>query len=127
MKKYGLYFILFFLLKMPLMSASITNEELLKACTDPSPATQNFCYGFVISATNAAQFYRNIVDVEHEFLQICFPKNIANKEIVDIYIAWAEKNMTLAKSPAFVGVSSSFSTKFSCVPNKKPQSPAVYF
>lgn len=127
MKKHGFYFILFFFLKTPLLSLSITNEELLKACMDPSATTQNFCYGFVISAANAAQFYRNIVDVENELLDICFPKNVSNKELVDIYIAWAQKNTTLEKSPAFVGTSSSFSTKFSCAPDKKPRKPMVYF
>ena len=52
----------------PIHAKSITNHELLKTCKDPSLPAQNFCYGFIISAANAAQFYRNIVDIEHEFI-----------------------------------------------------------
>jgi len=98
----------------PLLATSVSNQELLKACKDQSSPSQNFCYGFIISAANAAQFYRNIADVDHEFLNICFPDNVSTKDIVNIYIAWAEKNMSVASSPAFIGVSSSFSTKYSC-------------
>jgi hypothetical protein len=106
------------LLSSPLFGKSVTNQELLTTCKDKSLTSQNFCYGFIISAANAAQFYRNIVDVEHEFVKICFPENISNKEIVDLYLAWAEKNLTVLESPAFIGVSTSFSTKYSC-PSKK--------
>ncbi|MBY0501307.1 MAG: hypothetical protein K2P93_04830 [Alphaproteobacteria bacterium] len=104
----------------PLLAESLTNQELLKACKDKGIGPQNFCYGFIISAANAAQFYRNITDIEDEYIDICFPTNISNKEIVDLYITWIEKNPSLGKSPAFVGVSSSFSTKYSC-PSKKTE------
>ncbi|MBP9692851.1 MAG: hypothetical protein KBD90_05960 [Alphaproteobacteria bacterium] len=101
-----------------LLATSISNQELLKACKNPSIGPQNFCYGFVISAANAAQFYRNIADVDDKYINICFPKDISNKKIVDLYIAWAEKNPTVGESPAFVGVSTSFSTKYSCSKKK---------
>ncbi|MGH8324617.1 MAG: Rap1a/Tai family immunity protein, partial [Steroidobacteraceae bacterium] len=101
-------------LSSPLFAKSITNQELAQACKDPSAPTQNFCYGFIISAANAAQFYRNIVDVEHEFIKICFPQNLPNKQIVDMFIAWVEKNPSVLNSPAFIGVSTSFSEKYSC-------------
>lgn len=102
----------------PLFAMSITNEELLQACKDTSVGPQNFCYGFIISAANAAQFYRNMTDIQDEYIDICLPENISNKEIVDLYIAWMEKNPSVANSPAFLGVSSSFSTKYSCKPEK---------
>lgn len=98
----------------PLFAESITNKALLKACKDKSAGPQNFCYGFIISASNAAQFYRNIVDLQDEYVHICFPENISNKDIVDIYINWADKNPGVADSPAFIGVSTSFSIKYSC-------------
>lgn len=103
------------------LATSITNQELLKACKDPALAPQNFCYGFVIATANAAQFYRNIVDIKDEFVDICFPKNISNQELVSDYIAWVEKNPSVLESPAFIGVSSSFSTKYSCPPKKKKE------
>src|SRR5438093_13428025 len=103
----------------PLFAASITNQELLKACKDKSPSSQNFCYEVIISAANSTQFYRNIVDIEDEYLDICFPDTISNKELVDLYIAWAEKNLSVGAGPAFVGVSSSFSTKYSCEQKKR--------
>ena len=117
MKKYFSLLILC-CLSTPLVALSITNQELLKTCKDNSPGPQNFCYGFIVSAANAAQFYRNIVDIEDGYIDICFPKNISNKEIVDLYIAWVEKNPSVLNSPAFIGVSSSFSTKYSCPPKK---------
>jgi len=106
-------------LSIPLFAEGITNQELLEACKDPSSDSQNFCYGFIISAANAAQFYRNIVDTESKYVDICFPKNITNKEIMELYIGWVEKNPSTATSPAFLGVSSSFSTKYSCPVNRE--------
>ncbi|HUX78641.1 MAG TPA: Rap1a/Tai family immunity protein [Alphaproteobacteria bacterium] len=106
----------------PLFATSITNQELVTACKDKSATTQNFCYGFIIGAANAAQFYRNIVDVTDEYIDICFPKEITNKEIVDIYTAWVEKNPSVLSSPAFIGVSTSFSLKYSCLPKEKEKS-----
>ena len=114
-----LIFLISYLFVSPIHAKSITNHELLKTCKDPSLPAQNFCYGFIISAANAAQFYRNIVYIEHEFINICFPEDISNKEIVDIFIAWAEKNPSVANAAAFVGVSSSFSTQYSCPQKKK--------
>lgn len=98
----------------PLLAKSINNQELLKACKDKELAPQNFCYGFIMATSNAAQFYRNIADVEDQYIDICFPDNISNQEIVKDYIEWVEKNPSLIDSPAFMGVSSSFSTKYSC-------------
>ena|ERR1700722_2086000 len=118
MKKF-LSFLLTCFLVTPLLADSITNQELLKTCKDTSIGPQNFCYGFIISAANAAQFYRNIADVEDEYIGICFPKDISNKEIVDLFVAWAEKNPSVARAPAFIGVSSSFSTKYSCKSKKE--------
>jgi hypothetical protein len=114
-------FILAYFFSSSLFATSISNQELLKACKDKSIAPQNFCYGFVISAANAAQFYRNIADVEDKYIDICFPKDISNKEIVDLYIAWGEKNPAIGESPAFVGVSTSFSTKYSCSKKKEEE------
>lgn len=103
----------------PLMAESITNQELLKACQDKEVGPQNFCYGFIISAANAAQLYRNITDVSDQFIDICFPAEIKNKELVDLYMNWIAKNPSLASGPAFIGVSSSFSIKYSCPPKKE--------
>ena len=111
----------------PLYGVSITNQELLLACQDNSPGARNFCFGFIISAANAAQFYRNIVDIEDQFIDICMPDEISNKEVVDLYIAWAKDHMELAKSPAFLGVSTSFSKKYSCPPEQKDKKPSVVF
>ena len=119
--KYVITFLLACFFSSTLFATSISNKELLKACKEQSVGPQNFCYGFIISAANAAQFYRNIADVEDEYIGICFPKNIANKEIVDLYIAWVEKNPTVVDSPAFIGVSSSFSTKYSCSKKKEKE------
>lgn len=126
MKKFVL-FLCVFCFAAPLYGDSVTNQELLLACKDKSPAKQNFCYGFIISAANAAQFYRNIVDVEHEFIDICLPEEISNQEVVDLYIAWAEKHLELAKSPAFIGVTTSFSKKYSCPPEQKTKQQRTAF
>lgn len=93
---------------------SITNLQLLTFCKEKNTSGKSFCYGFVISTANAAQFYRNIVDINDKYVDICFPKNISNKEIVNLYIQWAEANPDLASSPAFIGVSTSFSQKYTC-------------
>lgn len=114
MKKFLLGFITFFTLT-PLYGSSITNEELLAACKDTSLATRNFCFGFIISAANAAQFYRNIVDVEEQFIDICLPDGITNQEIVSLYTTWAQAHPELGKSAAFLGVTTSFSKKYSCL------------
>ncbi len=114
-----IFLLLTFLLWTPLFATSISNKELLEACQDKGKAPQNFCYGFIISAANAAQFYRNIVDVNDEYIDICFPEDISNKEIVDLYISWAQQNLSLATGPAFIGVSTSFSKKYSCSPKKE--------
>ena len=117
MKKYILL-ILTFLLTSPLLAKSLTNQELIKACKDKAQGPQNFCYGFIIATANAAQFYRNLVDSQDEYIDICFPENISNRDIVNGYITWIEKNPSLLERPAFIGVSVSFSTKYSC-PSKK--------
>ncbi len=109
----------------PLLAESITNQELLKSCKDGSETRQNFCYGFIISAANAAQFYRNIVDTEGAYIDICFPDTASNKDLVDLYIAWAEKNTEAFDGPAFVGVSTSFSTKYSCSEKEENASKVV--
>ncbi|MEB3701740.1 hypothetical protein Bealeia1_00803 [Candidatus Bealeia paramacronuclearis] len=101
-----------------LQAESVTNKDLLAACQNPGVASQNFCYGFIVSASNAAQFYRNIMDVEDSYVDICFPENISNQDIVKLYLEWGKKNPSLAQGPAFIGVSTSFSTKYSC-PKKK--------
>ncbi len=103
----------------PLVAKSVTNQELLKMCKDQSLSSQNFCFGFIISAANAAQFYRNVMDIEYHYIDICFPENVSNKEIVDLYVAWAEKNPANATHSAFMGVSTSFSIKYSCTPKKE--------
>lgn len=118
MKKNLLLIATIFLCTTPLLAKSITNQELLKVCKDKAVAPQNFCYGFIIATSNAAQFYRNIVDVQDQYIDICFPNNISNQEIVNDYIEWGTQNPSLIDSPAFMGVSSSFSTKYSC-PSKK--------
>lgn len=105
----------------PLCAESITNKTLLKACKDSTPGPMNFCYGFIIAAANAAQFYRNIVDVQDEYVHICFPKNISNKEIVALYVDWAEKNPSVTDGPAFIGVSTSLSIKYSCPTKDKKE------
>lgn len=107
----------------PLFAKSITNQELMTACKDKTPAPQNFCYGFIIGAANAAQFYRNLVDLQDEYIDICFPENVSNKEMVDLFIAWVEKNPKLSGGPAFIGVSSSFSAKYSCKTEKEDKKP----
>ena len=117
MNKYILLFVTLFL-TFPLFAKSVTNQELLKACKDKAVGPQNFCFGFIIASSNAAQFYRNLVDIQDEYIDICFPENISNKEIVNDYIEWIENNPSLINNPAFIGVSSSFSTKYSC-PEKK--------
>jgi len=109
-------------LTSPLWAASITNQELIKACKDKKETSQHFCYGFIIATANAAQFYRNIADVTDEYLDICFPTDITNKTLVEDYLAWGEKNLNLATSPAFLGVSSAFSVKYSCPEKKKEES-----
>jgi len=58
------------------------------------------------------------VDVKDEYIDICFPEGISNKEIVDMYIAWGEKNASLLAGSAFIGVSTSFSKKHSCSTKK---------
>lgn len=105
---------IFVLFPSILAAETVTNKDLMAACLDPKPQGQNFCYGFIISAANAAQFYRNIVDVEDTYLDICFPEDISNEEIVKLYMEWAKQNISLADAPAFVGVSTSFSSKYSC-------------
>lgn len=110
----GLIAGIFCLLASPLTAETVTNKDLVSACSDPSPQGQNFCYGFIMSAANAAQFYRNNVDVEDTYLDICFPEDISNEAIVKLYLAWAKNNPSLLEAPAFVGVSTSFSSKYSC-------------
>lgn len=95
-------------------------------CKESSPSSQSFCYGFIISAANAAQFYRNIVDVEKEYIDICFPDKISNQEITELYIKWAEAHPDLGSGPAFIGVSTSFSTKYSCQNKEKNNTADVY-
>jgi len=109
-----IYIFLSFLFLTPLHAESITNRALLKSCKDKAPGPLNFCFGFIIATSNAAQFYRNIVDVQDEYVDICFPPDISNKEIVELFISWAEKNPAVADKPAFIGVSTSFSTRYSC-------------
>ncbi len=69
-----------------------------------------------------------------EFEQrIKYFEEIANKELVDLYMSWAEKNKTVGDSPAFIGVSSSFSTMFFTLLKERfananpPQVVLVYF
>ncbi len=112
----------FLLSSMPAWSGSITNAELLTKCKEKSESSLHFCYGFIIGTANGAQFYRNIVDVNDEYIDICFPDNISNKEIVDDYIEWAESHSDLASGPAFIGVSTSFSRKYSCPSNEEAPS-----
>lgn len=126
MKKIGLLLGIFSLFS-PLYGESVTNQELLVACKDTAPGPQNFCYGFIISAANAAQFYRNIVDVQQQFIDICLPEDISNQEVVDLYTAWAEDHLELAKGPAFLGVTTSFSTKYSCPPEKETKQQGTVF
>lgn len=118
MKKFFIFMTICFF-TTPSLGKSITNQELLNACKDKALAPQNFCYGFIIATSNAAQFYRNIVDIQDEYIDICFPNDISNQEIVTEYIAWIEKNPSLMDGPAFIGVSSSFSTKYSCPKKSK--------
>lgn len=101
----------------PLFASNVTNADLLKMCKDKSETSQNFCFGYIVSTANAAQFYRNIVDIEDEYIDICFPEDISNKEIVDLYMDWVQKNPSVLSSPAFIGVSTSFSKKYSCPAN----------
>lgn len=113
MKKH-LLFIALFLFTMPLWAHSITNQELFKSCKDKAVAPQNFCYGFIIATANASEFYRNVIDAVDEYLDICFPKNISNQELVNDYLEWLNRNPSQLDSPAFLGVSSALSTKYSC-------------
>lgn len=105
-----------------LCAKSITNQELLKICTDKGEGPQNFCYGFIIGAANAAQFYRNITDTTDQYIDICFPDTISNEDIVNIYVDWAKKNSSVANSSAFLGVSTSFSSKYSCKEKEEDKS-----
>lgn len=99
-------------------AASIKNKDLLEACQDDGPAGQNFCYGFIVSAANAAQYYRNLVDIEQKYLNICFPGNITNKDLVSTYTNWVMENPSVFERPAFVGVSTALSIAYSCESEK---------
>ena len=98
----------------PSYGDALTVGALLKTCEDPAQEQQSFCYGFIISATNAGQFYRNLVDTQDSFVDICFPSTISNKEVVDLFVVWAKKNKKLHDMAAFIGATTSFSTKYSC-------------
>lgn len=117
MKKYFIA-ILFILTSTHLSAETLTNQQLLKTCQSTSRDNQNFCYGFIISAANGAQFYRNMVDVNNAYLDICFPQKIANQDLVTLYIQWCKDHPEFSTGPAFVGVSSSFSIKYSCSKQK---------
>lgn len=114
MHKFSAFIFSLFLSLASLHAEIVTNKDLLAACEDEGAAGQNFCYGFIISAANAAQFYRNMVDTQDTYLDICFSDEISNKQIVDLYKEWVKKNPSLAEAPAFVGVSTSFSSEYSC-------------
>lgn len=119
MKKYCILFVATLCLTTNLHAKGPTNQDLVKACKDPSAGPQNFCFGFISAAINGAQFYRNMADVNDEYIDICFPKNILNKDIVADYIQWVEKNPAQLEGPAFIGVTVSFSTKYSCPQQQK--------
>lgn len=92
----------------------INNADLKEACKAEGDAGPNFCYGFIISAANGAQYYRNLTDVSDAFLDICFPADITNKQLVDTFLAWIDTHTEALSLPAFLGVASALSSKYSC-------------
>lgn len=99
--------------------AAIKNKDLLEACEDKGPAGQNFCYGYIVSATNAAQYYRNLVDIQNAYLDVCFPPNVTNRMIVKTYVEWVKKYPSVLEGAAFIGVSTALSSEYSC-PEEPP-------
>lgn len=119
MKKTSILSFALLCLTTNLFANSLTNQSLVKSCKDPAAGPQNYCYGFIIAAANGANFYRNIADVNDEFIDICLPKDLLPKDLVAEYIQWVEQNPSEIETPAFVGVTTSFSRKYSCPPPKK--------
>ena len=119
MKQLSLAFLLGLMGTTVAYGAAIKNKDLLAACQDKGPAGQNFCYGYIVSATNAAQYYRNLVDTQNVYLNVCFPPNVTNRMIVKTYVDWVKQYPSVLDGAAFVGVSTALSSKYSC-PDEPP-------
>lgn len=114
MKQLSLAFLLGLMGTSVAHGAAIKNKDLLAACQDKGPAGQNFCYGYIVSATNAAQYYRNLLDTQNVYLNVCFPPNVTNRMIVKTYVDWVKQYPSVLDGAAFVGVSTALSSKYSC-------------
>ncbi len=104
-----------FLSSAPLMAATeTTNKGLIQACQSSRMEDKNFCFGFVMGVAGGAQYYRNLVDANDTYMDICFPETLTNQQITEVYLAWIKDNPALINDSAFVGVTTALSIKFSC-------------
>lgn len=91
-----------------------TNKGLIQACQSNRTEDKNFCYGFMMGVAGGAQYYRNLVDANDTYMDICFPETLTNQQITEVYLAWIKDNPALINDSAFVGVTTALSIKFSC-------------
>lgn len=97
------------------MAATETiNKGLVQACSSSRMEDKNFCYGFMMGVAGGAQYYRNLVDANDAYIDICFPETLTNQEITNLYLAWMKDNPALVNDSAFVGVTTALSIKYSC-------------
>ncbi|MGL4427124.1 MAG: hypothetical protein ACRCUQ_05165 [Alphaproteobacteria bacterium] len=98
--------------------AGLSNQDLLKCCQSPSFEQKALCAAVLENTAQSIIFYRNLLDRQDVYLNVCFPENLSSDDLITTYIGWIKERPGLLSDAAFLGATSALSTAYSCKKNK---------
>ncbi|MGL5784524.1 MAG: hypothetical protein ACRCYZ_03540 [Alphaproteobacteria bacterium] len=98
--------------------AGLSNQDLLKCCESDSIEKKALCAAVLENTAQSIIFYRNLLDRQDVYLDVCFPKDLSTDDLIATYIRWIKGNPSLLSDVAFLGATSALSTTYSCKKNE---------
>ncbi|MGL4825532.1 MAG: hypothetical protein ACRC4G_04990 [Alphaproteobacteria bacterium] len=94
--------------------AGLSNQDLLKCCQSHSLDQKALCAAVLENTAQSIIFYRNLLDRQDVYLNVCFPENLSTDDLITTYIGWIKERPGLLSDAAFLGATSALSTAYSC-------------
>jgi hypothetical protein len=101
--------------------AGLSNQDLLKCCQSSSLEKKALCAAVLENTAQSIVFYRNLLDREDVYLDVCFPETLTTDDLIATYIAWIKERHELLQDAAFLGATSALSTAYSCKKKEFPK------
>lgn len=98
--------------------AGLSNRDLLKCCQSRAIEQKALCAAVLENTAQSIIFYRNLLDRQDVYLDVCFPEDLSTDDLIATYVAWIKENPGLLSDISFLGATSALSTAYSCKKNE---------